>query len=97
MTTMKPRSRSDVITRAVRSQRILFDNLSKSSHILNETAEFIWNLCDGEHSVSAIASEVRTFFDVPPDADLEADIERTLGVLMKKGLLVKPGNGRNGS
>ena len=95
MTTMKPRSRSDVITRAVRSQRILYDNLSKSSHALNETAEFIWNLCDGEHTISEIAVEVRAFFDVPDEADLESDIERTLGMLMKKGLLVSPGNGRD--
>jgi len=97
MTTIKPRSRSDVVTRAVRSKRILYDNLSKSSHVLNETAEFIWNLCDGEHTISEIASEVRAFFDVPPDADLESDIQRTLGVLLKKGLLVTPGNGRDQS
>ena len=97
MTTIKPRSRSDVITRAVRSKRILYDNLSKTSHVLNETAEFIWNLCDGEHTVAEIATEVRAFFDVPADADLEADIERTLGVLKKKGLLIKAGNGRERS
>jgi hypothetical protein len=95
MTMIKPRSRPDVITRAVRSQRILYDNLSKSSHVLNETAEFVWNLCDGEHTISEIAAEIRASFDVPADADLEADIERTLGVLMKKGLLVTSGNGRD--
>jgi len=93
MTMLKPRSRSDVMTRAVRSQRILYDNTSKTSHLLNETAEFIWNLCDGEHTISDIAAEVRVFFDVPADADLEGDIQRTVDVLMKKGLLLPPDNG----
>jgi len=95
MSSLKPRSRSDVITRDVRSQRVLYDNLSHSSHVLNETAEFIWNLCDGEHSIAELAVEVRAFFDVPGDVDLEGDIQSTLKILDKKGLLVPPGNGRD--
>jgi hypothetical protein len=84
-----------VITRDVRSQRVLYDNVSHSSHVLNETAEFIWNLCDGEHSIAELAVEVRAFFDVPGDVDLEGDIQSTLKILDKKGLLVPPGNGRD--
>ena len=95
MSSLKPRSRSDVITRDVRSQRVLFDNVSHSSHVLNETAEFIWNLCDGEHSIAELAAEVRAFFDVPGDVDLESDIQSTLKILDKKGLLVPSGNGRD--
>jgi len=91
MDTLKPRSRSDVITRDVRNQRVLYDNASHSSHVLNETAEFIWNLCDGEHSVEEIALEVRASFEVPPDIDLEADILNTLRILEKKGLLLPEG------
>ena len=95
MNSIKPRSRSDVITRDVRNQRVLYDNVSHSSHVLNETAEFIWNLCDGEHSVPELAEEVRTFFDVPAEVDLEVDIKNTLKILEKKGLLVPPSNGRD--
>jgi hypothetical protein len=95
MSSLKPRSRSDVITRDVRSQRVLYDNVSHSSHVLNETAEFIWNLCDGEHSITELAAEVRAFFDVPGDVDLESDIQSTLKILDKKGLLVPSGNGRD--
>lgn len=95
MSTLKPRSRSDVITRDVRSQRVLFDSVSHSSHVLNETAEFLWNLCDGEHSVAELAAEVRAFFDVPADVDLETDIHNTLNSFRKKGLLVPSGNGKD--
>ena len=95
MSSIKPRSRSDVITRDVRNQRVLYDNVSHSSHVLNETAEFIWNLCNGEHSVLELAAEVRAYFDVPADVDLETDIKITLKSLEKKGLLVPPGNGKD--
>ena len=94
MTTLKPRGRSDVITRDVRSQRVLYDNISHSSHVLNETAEFIWNLCDGEHSLSELAAEVRAYFSVPEDVDLETDILHTLTNLEKKGLLVPADKGK---
>ncbi len=92
---LKPRSRSDVLIRSIRNQTVLDDNVSKTQHVLNETAEFIWNLCDGEHTVAQIAQEVRLAFDVPEDADVEADIERALSVLTRKGLLAVEGTGRD--
>ena len=85
---LKPRSRSDVMTREIRNQKVLFDNVSQTSHVLNETAEFVWNLCDGEHSVAEMADEVRRAFDVPEDVDLGEDIQRAINLLLKKGLLL---------
>jgi pyrroloquinoline quinone biosynthesis protein D len=73
---------------------MLYDSSSNTFHVLNETAEFIWELCDGEHSVDEIEDEVRAHFDVPEGIDLRTDIERTLAALEKKGLLVPPGNGK---
>ena len=45
------RGRGDVVTRSFRRQRVLYDSVGKTSHVLNETAEFIWNppRCDEVH------------------------------------------------
>jgi aminopeptidase-like protein len=88
MNMLKPRSRSDVMTREIRNQKVLFDHVSQTSHVLNETAEFVWNLCDGEHTVTEMAEEVRLAFDVPEDVDLADDIQRAINLLLKKGLLL---------
>ncbi len=45
--------------------------------------------------MAQIAQEVRLAFDVPEDADVEADIERALSVLTRKGLLAVEGTGRD--
>jgi pyrroloquinoline quinone biosynthesis protein D len=95
VSTLKPRGRGDVVARSFRRQRVLYDSVGKTSHVLNETAEFIWNLCDGRHSVEDISREIKEHFEVPPGIDIEEDVRRTLLVLKKKGLLVPAGNGRD--
>ncbi len=97
MSPLKPRGRPDVSTRSTRRQRMLYDSTSNTFHVLNETAQFIWELCDGEHSVEEIEEEIRAHFDVPPGVDLRADVERTLAALEKKGLLMTAGNGKDAS
>jgi PqqD family protein of HPr-rel-A system len=86
----RPRARPDVLTRSSRRQRLLYDPRANTFHVLNETAELIWSLCDGRHTLEEIGEEVRRHFDVPQGVDLSADVERTIESLRRKGLLQEP-------
>jgi coenzyme PQQ synthesis protein D (PqqD) len=88
MNERKPVGRPDVTARRAGEEWALADSRNDRVHYLNETAEFIWELCDGEHSVSEIEAEVRASFEVPAGVDLRSDIERTLALLGRKGLLL---------
>ena len=87
MSDWKPRGRPDVLTRSSRRQRMLYDRSSNTFHELNETAEFIWGLCDGSNTIENIEEKLRQHFEVPSNADVRGDIQRTLTNLEKKGLL----------
>lgn len=56
-------------------------------HVLNETAAFIWRLCDGRHTPAEIEAALRDEYAVPPDHDAKGDISRTLADFRAKGLL----------
>jgi hypothetical protein len=58
-------------------------------HVLNETAAFIWRLCDGRHTPVEIEAALREEYAVPSDRDVAADIARTLADLRSKGLLAE--------
>jgi Coenzyme PQQ synthesis protein D (PqqD) len=92
MSDWKPVGRSDVRSRQQGEELALADPENSKVHFLNETAEFIWELCDGDHTLMDIEMEIRSCFDVPPEADIRADIERTLVSLDKKGLLEPRGH-----
>ena len=72
MSDWKPVGRSDVRSRQQGEELALADPDNSKVHFLNETAEFIWELCDGEHTLGDIEAEIRACFDVPPEADLRA-------------------------
>ncbi|MFQ5766929.1 MAG: PqqD family protein [Acidobacteriota bacterium] len=84
-----PERRPDVQTRSGTRHRLLYDGRDNVFHELNETAEFIWNLCDGLHSLDQMEQAMRQHFDVPSGVDIRADIQRTLKTLEKRGLLLK--------
>ena len=93
MSELKPRGRPDVHTRDTSRQRMLYDSSTNTFHALNETAEYIWTLCDGRHNLRQMEEKIRAHFDVPADIDLQVDIEHTIVTLRKKGLLAEPENG----
>jgi hypothetical protein len=55
---------------------VLFRPQGQQIITLNPTAAFIWDCCDGAHTIAAIAGEVRELF---PDAPA---VEREIGALL---------------
>jgi hypothetical protein len=65
---------------------VLFSPQGQQIITLNPTAAFIWECCDGAHTVPAIADEVREVF---PDAPaIEQGIRALLDQLRAKGMIV---------
>lgn len=87
MNTTHPKRRDDVLIQESGDETMLYDPNVDELHILNATAQVIWELCDGEHSVEQISDEVSTRFMLTEDVNVQADVEQTLGAFGKKSLL----------
>jgi hypothetical protein len=65
---------------------VLLDRGRQLVHQLNETASYIWERCDGRHSIVAIAGGLSAAFDV--DAyTAERDVAVTVRQLEDAGLV----------
>jgi hypothetical protein len=70
-------------------ESILYDASMDSVHILNRTANLIWELCDGMHTISDIEKTMRERFSVANEYDLMRDIDQAVDQLLSKGLLLE--------
>ena len=64
------------------------DKAGGAIHALNPTAAFIWDLCDGAHSLAEIESALRLAFSVPAERDLGVDVRAAIAEFQMKGLLL---------
>ena len=82
----KPLRRSDVRERKVGTEYMLYDTFGRVIHVLNETAQFIWQRCDGEHSVSDIIAEAIEIYDVSEE-QARSEIEECLETFRKLSVI----------
>ena len=59
---------------------------SVQAHVLNSSAEAIWELCDGERSLEAIAEDLGRRFEMAPE-QIVGDIEAGVRALEEAGVL----------
>ena len=83
----RPSRRDDVVLRDLGAEAMLYDAAADQVVRLNPSSQRIWELCDGEHDLAAIASELRNGFDVSDDSDLERDVRETVEAFAQAGLL----------
>ncbi len=55
-----PRARSDIVCQQLEDGFVLIDPREDTVHTLNVSAAFIWDLCDGEHTIQKIAESLRS-------------------------------------
>ncbi len=89
MTARNPLRKDDVLSRTLDDECILYDTGKGSIHVLNALAEFVWNLCDGSHSLDAIVERVCETYEVPVGRDVRKDVEEVLASFTGKGILVQ--------
>jgi len=79
----------DIVVKDIGGETLLYDTGDEAVHVLNPTAELIWELCDGEHTVEDMEQVIRAAFSVPDEHDVGEDIRLTLETFSGKGLLKK--------
>jgi len=72
--------------RDVGGERMLYNVAGRSVHVLNGTADFVWQRCDGKRSVEEIAREALQAFDAPEET-VRSDVEACVAVLRERGVL----------
>jgi hypothetical protein len=76
----------DVIWRRIEDDIVLIKDNGLSTHVLNKTAAFIWELCDGDNDVDAIATRLCERFEVSFEI-ARRDVRKTIDTLLEVGVL----------
>ena len=76
----------DVIWRRIGDDIVVIKNGGLSTHVLNKTAAFIWEMCDGKSGIDEIASKIYERFEVTFE-EAHADVDETVKKLTKASIL----------
>lgn len=82
-----PTRKKGIVGQDLGSEMLLYDAADEVIHVLNRTAQLIWHLCDGRHTVQEIEQAIRARFCVDEGQRVTQDIRQTLEDLAVKGLL----------
>jgi radical SAM protein with 4Fe4S-binding SPASM domain len=85
---VRPRAPAGLAARKLGDEVVLCDHAGNSVFALNQVAERIWSLCDGERSVEDIVGLLLTEFEVEADR-LARDVDATVAYMLEQGLLVR--------
>lgn len=88
MSESRPRRRADVTTHALGDELVLHDEKHARVHVLNATARFIWDHCNGEMSEEGLVAVMKALFPEIDETELRNDVLETLKELRFKGLVL---------
>ncbi len=74
----KPLRKDTVSVRTLEDECLLYDEEQSRLHVVNAVAGFVWELCDGSHSLRDMEAKMRDNYEVPPGTNLADDIRRTI-------------------
>lgn len=87
MSTFVARRNPEATVKELGAETLLYLPANRTVHVLNATAQIIWSLCDGEHTLEDMEQALREEFAVPEGQDIRQDIESILERLSEKGLV----------
>lgn len=76
----------NIISRRVGEEVVVIKDDGLSLYILNKTAAFIWDLCDGNIDINNIVEKLCERFEVTPEEASE-DVKKIIKVLTKMGII----------
>ena len=84
-----PKVRPDLFCQEVSEGCVLYDAKGRKVFVLNPTAAYVWNCCDGEHDVDAMIDELAKALEekAPSRTRLKGDVEKALAEFRTMGLL----------
>ena len=74
----RPLRKDNVLCSPLDSEWILCDSESGSVHFINATAEFVWSMCDGYHSLNDMEEQLRDAYHFPNEIDLKRELDTIL-------------------
>ena len=87
-----PLKSKDTAHRTLGEEAVVVNLQSSFFYHLNPVGTFIWEHCDGEHSVAQIAAALTAEYQVSPE-EAAQDCQQFIGELVTEGLL-QWGSGR---
>jgi hypothetical protein len=84
--TIYPIQKDEVIWRRIGDTIVVLIEDGLSSHTLNKTASFIWELCDGNLEINEIANRLNERFDVSLE-DAQTDVHNLIEELVTAGII----------
>ena len=82
-----PSKREDIVFRKIGDETVLYNTETRLVHILNSTAERVWELCDGKHDIAEIKDGLRQEFVIEDEDPVHKDTESILTEFKKNNLL----------
>lgn len=76
----------DVIWRQIGDEIVVIKDNGLATHVLNKTAAFIWEMCDGQYGIDEIATHLCERFDVSLD-EACADVREIIEKLTQIGIM----------
>ncbi|MFQ5577204.1 MAG: PqqD family protein [Anaerolineae bacterium] len=87
VTIAKPVRKPNITVKDIGGEALLHSSEGEAIHVLNPTAQLIWQLCDGNHTLEEMEAAVRARFSVADEYDVAGDIRQTLQAFAAKQLL----------
>jgi hypothetical protein len=81
-----PVVREELQYRELEDGGVIYDTSAERIHTLNLTAAYIWNCCDGSHTLLQIATELQQHANVPLEKAMN-DVREAVTQFQKEGLL----------
>lgn len=88
MTQMTPRRNPKIEEAPLQGELMLFDPASARFFVLNGTMAFLWQQCDGAHSLNQIAAALAEAFSGVSTDQASRDVEAAAVEMQSLGLLV---------
>jgi len=76
----------NIIWRRIGDDVVIIKDDGLATHVLNKTAAYIWELCDGNRGIDEIAASLCERYDVSPE-EARVDTGETIENLTKAGLI----------
>lgn len=86
---MKPFRKQNIFVWDIGRETLLYRAEVKAFHLLNPTARFILELCDGEHTVEDMEQEIKLKFSTSHEHDVVGDIQQMIDLFAVQGILEK--------
>jgi Coenzyme PQQ synthesis protein D (PqqD) len=91
MSSKGPLRKEGVLSRQLGEEWILYDQENSVVHIINATAEHVWDLCDGNHDRDEIAKCLQDAYLVSAGTALGSDVDTIIQEFSAHGLLRNEG------